>query len=340
MATTRADRIPISPTLRARFLGAGLDFPALLREAGLELEQFLAPGHTLRTAEFFAVFHAAERLGGGDVGVRLAVRDDVGSLAARAMLCAPTLGEGLSRLARYKRIICPEEITVSIAGGEARIRLEWLLAETEPPVALVDSVFAGMLALARQGTGTELRPVRVELARARAHHATLRRHFGCEVVFDAPIDQLVFAASSLALPMVTANPDLLASVDPQLERALKATGARTLLDSVRLALCRSMTGARPSIGRVARELGLSARTLQRRLREEGASYQGLLDEVRLRTARRLLSRTSLRAEEIAFMLGFDEFNSFTRAFRTWQGVSPNGWRGRRPARSSPTEAVP
>jgi AraC-like DNA-binding protein len=83
---------------------------------------------------------------------------------------------------------------------------------------------------------------------------------------------------------------------------------------------------------------MSARTLQRRLHDEGASYQQVLDDVRLRTARRLLSRTQLRAEEIAFLLGFDEFNSFTRAFRTWEGVSPNGWRARRPVRASQQEA--
>src|SRR5207237_2933157 len=132
--------------------------------------------------------------------------------------------------------------------------------------------------------------------------------------------------SSVEAPARTADEKALAECDPGLERTLRTTGkTRSLADEVRVATSRAMTGERPSIARVAKMLSLSSRTLQRRLREEGLGYQALLDDVRLRTAQRLLARTRLRAEEIAFLLGFDEFNSFTRAFRTWQGVSPNGW---------------
>jgi AraC-like DNA-binding protein len=73
---------------------------------------------------------------------------------------------------------------------------------------------------------------------------------------------------------------------------------------------------------------MSQRTLQRRLRELGTSYQKLLDEVRHRSARRLLADTDLAAGEIAFLLGFEELNSFTRAFTSWEGTTPNQWRAR------------
>jgi AraC-like DNA-binding protein len=71
---------------------------------------------------------------------------------------------------------------------------------------------------------------------------------------------------------------------------------------------------------------MSSRTLQRRLGELGTSYQQILDDVRRRSARRLLSRTDLATSEVAFLLGFEEMNSFTRAFHAWEGTSPAQWR--------------
>ena len=71
---------------------------------------------------------------------------------------------------------------------------------------------------------------------------------------------------------------------------------------------------------------MSARTLQRRLGELGTSYQDLLDDVRRRAARRLLANTDLGTGEVAFLLGFEEANSFTRAFQGWERTTPAKWR--------------
>lgn len=71
---------------------------------------------------------------------------------------------------------------------------------------------------------------------------------------------------------------------------------------------------------------MSRRSLQRHLEQAGTSYQELLDDVRRQSARRLLKNTDLDAGEIAFLLGFQEVNSFTRAFRAWEGIPPSRWR--------------
>ena len=71
---------------------------------------------------------------------------------------------------------------------------------------------------------------------------------------------------------------------------------------------------------------MTPRTLQRRLEAVGTTYQELLDDVRRQSARRLLSNTDLDAGEVAFLLGFEELNSFTRAFHTWEGTTPTRWR--------------
>src|SRR5207245_1934660 len=82
------------------------------------------------------------------------------------------------------------------------------------------------------------------------------------------------------------------------------------------------------VSKVAKSLGMSVRTLQRRLGELGTTYQDVLDNVRHRSARRLLRRTDLSMEEVAFLLGFEEVNSLMRAFQIWEGTTPSRWRER------------
>jgi AraC-like DNA-binding protein len=140
---------------------------------------------------------------------------------------------------------------------------------------------------------------------------------------------MVFDEATLALPMVNRNAQLLSVLLPGLELAVaKDDRGHTLVDDVRLALSETMCGARPAIANVAKSLGMSARTMQRRLAELGTTYQDVLDDVRQRAARRLLGSTDLGMGEIAFVLGFEEVNSFMRAFHAWQGTTPAKWRER------------
>jgi AraC-like DNA-binding protein len=207
-----------------------------------------------------------------------------------------------------------------------------VLAETHVPRSLVDATFAAFLSLARRGTGTDLRPLRLELARPHADVA-FREHFACPLLLDAPFDRFLFPEKALSLPFVTSDPAALADLVPGLEGALERRAApATFEDDVRMAIVRAMCGERPTIESVARNLGVSVRTLQRRLSEGGHTYQALLDDVRKTAARRLLARTSLEPTEVAFLLGFEEANSFHRSFRAWEGLTPLKWRGEhRPA---------
>ena len=328
-----ADLVPVQGLLLERLAALGVDISQVLQHAQLSRSQFMARAR-LTTREYFAFWQAVEKVGeqaagSRDLGLRLGAEALPHQLnvASAAALHSPNLGEALKKLARYKRLVCPEEVFIERADGEARIRFHWVLAEEPPPRLLVDGTLASTLALARQGTGKPLRARRIELTRRRADEAMLRRHFGCEVLFDAPVDLLALEERALAEPFVTHNEDLLAVMLPGLEAALDERGsARTLADDVRMVLDRRMHGERPTVDKIAREMGVSPRTLQRRLEEAGTSYQEILDEVRRQSARRLLAKTDLDAGEVAFLLGFEELNSFTRAFRAWEGMTPTQWR--------------
>ncbi len=328
-----ADLVPISASLLDRLPALGVDVAHVLRRANLARSRFEGSKAYVSTAELFAFWRALAEVGDApDLGLRIGseTQPHHQHVASMAALHSPNLGEALKRLARYKRLVCPEQITIDVLRGEARVRFEWILAGEGAPTQLVDGIFASIALLARRGTGKPIVPRRIELARRRAHEPLLRRHFGCDVRFDAPVDLLVFDAKSLDEPFVTHNAELLDVIVPGLEAALhESTAARTLADDVRSTLRQRMAGERPAVEKVAKALGMSPRTLQRRLGELGTTYQQLLDDVRHRSARRLLAKTDLGAGEVAFLLGFEELNSFVRAFHSWEGTTPARWRATR-----------
>ena len=327
-----ADVVPLPGVVLDRLTSLGVDVGRVLRHAGIPPSRFQPSRAKLTVPEFFAFWRALEAVGGSrDLGMRLG-KDalphqlDVASMAA---LHSPDLGAALEKFARYKRLVCGEQVSVEVVRREARIRFHWVHLEETLPMMLVDATFSSLVALARSGIGAPLVPLRIELARRRSDEKILEKHFGCPIRFDAPVDLLVLEEVALARPFVTHNADLLAMLLPALETALEETvKTRSIADDVRAVLGRRMSGERPSVEKVAEEMRLSPRTLQRRLEELGTTYQDLLDDVRRRSARRLLANTDLDAAEVAFLLGFEELNSFTRAFRGWEGTTPTRWRER------------
>ena len=99
-------------------------------------------------------------------------------------------------------------------------------------------------------------------------------------------------------------------------------------EQVKDTLRRSLAGKRPTLQDVARELGLGARTLQRRLTDAGITFQQLVEETRRDLAHHYLKQSNVELNEIAFLLGFEDANSFFRAFQAWEGTSPSEWRTR------------
>jgi len=331
-----ADLVPI-PRALFDHLAQVVDLNEVLRRAQLPRSRFRVARPQGTTAEFFALWRAVEQSGAApDLALRLGaeVLSDYEDVSVLAALHSATLGEGLHKLARYKRLTCPEKVWLEVEDGEARLRFEWFLADEDPPNFVIDLLFSFILNVAQRGTTKSIRPRRVELMRRRSNEAVLKRHFRCELRFDAPHDLMILDETTLALPMLNRNAQLLSVLLPGLELAVAhEQDDRTLVDDVRVAINETMCGARPGVAKVAKLLGMSPRTLQRRLAELRATYQDLLNDVRRRAARRLLANTDLGVGEVAFLLGFEEMNSFTRAFQSWERSTPAKWRERTAASS-------
>jgi len=137
----------------------------------------------------------------------------------------------------------------------------------------------------------------------------------------------VFRAADAQRPFVTRNAELLAMLAPQFEEELKLeNGDVNFVERVRMAIQEKLTGRRPTIDDIADALHISSRTLQRRLQDEGFSFQRVLEEARHQLACHYLNNSVLELNEAAYLLGYGDANSFVRAFRTWEGIPPARWR--------------
>jgi AraC-like DNA-binding protein len=321
------DVVRVQPALRARLFRLGVKVEHAVAAARLP-----ASGET-NTAQYFAFWEALGASSPPDIGLRLAAETNVHEydLSLLAALHSPDVRTALEKLGRYKRLCGPQDLNLEHSSKELAVSTVWLNASSPPPARLVDAMFATLLLLFQRGSGQALAPKRVELTRLRADEAMLMRFFGCPLRFRAKRDALVFDDRVLDTPFVTHNADLLLALLPSLDEQVAKKRGNGFLDDVREAVAKRMSGERPSADKVAHELATSARTLQRRLGEHGTSYQEVLDDVRRHTARRLLGAQGIEIAEIAFLLGFEELNSFTRAFRGWEGKTPNQWRALRGA---------
>lgn len=153
-----------------------------------------------------------------------------------------------------------------------------------------------------------------------------RRIFRCPLRFEHPRNEVRLDPAILALPFPSFAPDLGTYLSRRAEQLLSATGQRTLLDELRRAVREALPSGRPELSTVARRLGQSARSLQRRLAEEGTNYAELVDEVRRELALELVADRRVSVEEVGCLLGFADARGFRRAFERWTGRSPRAHR--------------
>jgi AraC-like DNA-binding protein len=246
-----------------------------------------------------------------------------------AAVCSRSFRDALQRMARYKQLTCPEEIRIHATRDEASVEFFYLQAEEVQPDVLVDLCLSWILSIGRRGTDGQLTPLRMELTRPVQNRELLEAHFGCRVRFKADRNALVFRSSDLDRPFVTHNEELLTAIGAQLETELheRKEGA-DVGEQVKNTLKRSLAGKRPTLQDVAQQLHLSVRTLQRRLTDAGITFQQLVEDTRRELARHYLQQRAVELNETAYLLGYEDANSFFRAFQGWEGTTPGEWRTR------------
>ena len=323
-------KIPIGMEQALR--GQGVAPAEVLAAAGLPSRILDPAGQRVSVPDYFALWRAIRQVSGrADIGLALAgsVTPDLTEPLFLAILSAPSVSAALQVVSTYKRLLSPEDVVVHVEASRGSVVLAYEWPDPGVPQVLLDAELGFILEMCRRGTRRpELRPIEVRLRAAALEpgsgHA---ERFACPIRLGAPADTLELSAEDAARPFLTSNPQLLDALVPHLEAGLPAAPTSEIA-RVRSVIAERLRGQRPAAQVVAKQLAMSTRSLQRLLKEHGTSFRAVLDQVRSEHARGYLSSTAFSDSEISFLLGFEDPNSFYRAFRSWSGMSPSEFRRR------------
>lgn len=319
----------LDTTWRTLLKDLGIPAADVLRQAGLPDDLLLSPTVRLSSAEYYRLWNAIECATTGmplPIRVLDAIKAETFSPLLFAALCSPNLVTALQRVAKYKGLIGPMDLVITENQDRVTVAFRWLDTPHRPPDSLILMELLFVVALARMGTRHPIRPLAVTTSvcptDAGAYEEFLRIP-----ISPSGTHAVSFSGSDAIHPFVTGNDWLWDTYEPELRTRLsnlqELAGFST---RVRAVLNETIPSGTLDMETVARRLGLSKRTLQRNMAAEGTSFQAVVQDVREKLARHYLSKTKLPAAEISFLLGFDEPNSFYRAFRRWTGMTPESLR--------------
>jgi AraC-like DNA-binding protein len=238
-----------------------------------------------------------------------------------------TLREVLAGLGRYLALLNPM-VAPEFREGEGEATFEYRI-RGEPLAYGRHANEMGLGVIVGQGRALAARswsPRRLWLSHpppGEAEVKALRRFFGCEVAFNAPGNGFAVDAALLELRISSGDPALRKLLEARAGQELgAAVGGGDFLTQVRDAVGRSLERGPPRMGAVAKAMALSARTLQRRMAEQGTTFQEVVDAVRRELARKYLEDPALGVTEVAYLLGFSELSAFDRAHKRWTGKAP------------------
>jgi len=306
-----------------------------LLPASAETERFI----TVRFVTMRQVVAAtAELVGDPFWGLYLAGRYERGTygVVEYACRCAPTLREALKRVCTYMPLVSQAAVA-QLEEGFGRGVLRWHVPGFPDALGRHANEFlsASILRLARELTGARVAPLRLSFVHPAPDSVDqLLSAFDVSAIdFGAGLNEMEIACAELDLPVLSADPHLLALLDRMACEDAKREG-ESLLAAVQSQIRLTLPGQAPDVGSVARSLGMSARTLQRHLRQEGIPFKKLLDSVRFELAQTYLDDPHRTVKEITHLLGYAAPAPFARAYRRWSGASPAELAKRRATRSS------
>lgn len=310
----------------------GLRPDHVLRRAGLPADLLSRGAQEVSTEDYFCFWRGLEGEARDPMfPLRLieTVSAEIFSPPLFAALCSSHLMQAVQRLAKYKQLVAPMSLDMDVAkSGDLTVSPRWLLNPLDVPNSLQVAELAFFLRLARLATREAVGALRVTLAELppAAHVRRYENFFGVAVQHGAG-PSIAFAAADALRPFLTVNDAMWRVFEPDLRRRLsELDSAATTTERVRAVLLELLPSGSASIEKAAERLGLSKRTLQRRLEDEGANFRALVNATRESLARHYLGSTTMSGGEIAFLLGFEDPNSFYRAFQDWTGQSPDSAR--------------
>lgn len=306
----------------------GLDERTILRRAGLPPTLLQGDGSYISLDEFYALYEAIEAesddptlaLQAGRV-----VSIELFDPAIFAAICSPNMNTAARRLGQFKRLVGAFSLDVDVGLDETTVCYRCKRRPDIPRLlGLSEMVF--QVAFARRATRYHVVPRRVTVQHLPTMIEPYTQYFGC-AVDEGERCCVVFDAADASRPFLTHNARMWEAFEPNLrQRMADADKSNQISDQVEAALLELLPSGRTQMKDVAKELGIGARTLQRRLAAEDTTWLEVLNRTREQLALHYLGSTTMSPAEVSFLLGFEDPNSLFRAFHRWTGTTPELWR--------------
>jgi AraC-like DNA-binding protein len=324
----------ISRLVCERIRESNIQLAPLLSRAGLTVELVDNRSARLKVESQIRFLElAADALQDDFLGFHLARDFDLREIGLLYYVLASSesLGDALHNAERYSGIV-NEGISLRFrAGHETAISLSYVDVERRSDRQQIEFWLTSLVRVCRQLTDRRLVPSRIKVTHRRGKTpAELRSFLGCEIEFGSNVDEVVFPGAVKLMPIGSAdahlNELLLKYSDESLSH--REANCATLRSSVENAIAPLLPHGKARADAIARRLGMSHRTLARRLSSEGLTFSKILDELKADLAKGYLRDEDLAISQIAWLLGYREISAFTHAFKSWTGTTPRQSRAR------------
>jgi len=313
----------------------GIDTKEAISEAGIEPAVLKKENGRIKGEQFQSLINALIRETNDPLmGLNSSQHVQPGSYSVLGyilMSCA-TIGEAIDRITPFERLVGDMGVTtVELKAGQ--IFVTWHCAYPDPIVRqhMIDNVLASWTRYAHWLANQNTPPTKIQLVRSQPARHIARQYeqfFGCHVQFEAEQNTIVASQDILSLPLRQPDKLLLKTLEDHASNRMSILDEDELRFSIRVsnAIRSQLAMGVTRKDLVAEALGMTARTLQRKLLNEGSSYQQLLDNIRLEQASMLLTNSQLAIQDIAINLGFSDSRSFHRSFKNRTGLTPGDYR--------------
>ena len=315
-----------------------LDVGPLLDQSGISKENLVQSDYLIpfyQVGTFFLLVLQACRDEGVGLVVGSAVQAKSYQVLGYAVMSSQNLDEAIDRLIRYEKLVGQLGSTVFVPAGEGEAssnicKLVWQCPFDAVWVRFIkEAAIAGWVTYALSQAQVKNAEFIVHFDHAASSIAFERyQHvFGDRIVFNSDWCGVAFDKALLTLPFTQADPGLNAMMDRQAGVLLEMFDSKlNLVNSTREQIASRLPNGDPILEDVAEALSLTARVLQNRLKESGTTFKEVVDEVRKQLSLSYLSEEDVPLIDVAFLLGFSEQSSFSRAFKRWMGKSPMEYR--------------
>jgi AraC-like DNA-binding protein len=311
----------------------GADYDLLCQKMGLEASVLQNPDGRLPIPQVQRLWKEAVEMT-GDEHLALHLGESINTIGvgilAYVMMHCPTFGKALEKLCQYQDIVCDgSKTTVTIKDDLVYLELTQISEEIIYPHYAFESELSIYYAAAKGMIGTFLPLKSVHFIYSQyADIKEYKRIFQTDnVIFDSDFTGMIFDKKYLETPILNANPSLFSLFEIHAKEILSSLKSDTsIAEKVRKEIVIELKGEEPTLSNIAKKLGIGVRSIQLKLKEEGVTFQQLLEEIRKNLATKHLKEDKLSTTDIAYLLGYSEPSVFFRSFKKWTGQTPTFYR--------------